>query len=80
LPVNAGSTLASGGIRDGVRLWDVATGLERAAFRTARVFIKAAAFAHEGRTLIVAMGGGITQLWDLTAGQKTARRRIHAES
>jgi WD40 repeat protein len=74
-----GALLASGG-NDGIKLWDVASGRERAAVRTAGDYIQAAEFAPEGWTLSVAMGGGIIQLWDLAAGQETARRRIHAES
>jgi WD40 repeat protein len=73
-----GSLVASG-TNDGIMLWDVATGQERAAVPTAHPFIQAAVFAPEGRTLIVAMGRGIIQHWDLDAGHETARRRIHGE-
>src|SRR5262249_54967809 len=62
-----GALVASGG-NDGIKLWDIATGSERGAFRTARNFIQAAVFAPDGRTLIVALGEGIIQLWDLAAG------------
>jgi WD40 repeat protein len=74
-----GSLLASGG-NDGIKLRDVATGRERAAVRTARDFIQAAVFAANGRALIVAMGGGIIQRWELDTGQEMASRFIHAES
>src|SRR5262249_49573249 len=75
-----GSTLASGGAMDGVRLWDVATGRERAVIGTEDNFIKAAGFALDGRTLIVARRGGIVQLWDLAAGHETERWRIHSDN
>jgi WD40 repeat protein len=63
-----------------MRLWDVATGLERAAIRTDRDSIKAAVFSPDGRTLIVARGGGIIQLWDVAAGHETASRRIDSDN
>jgi WD40 repeat protein len=75
-----GSTLASGGGMDGVRLWDVATGRERAAIGTEDNFIKAAGFAPDGETLIVARRGGIVQLWDMAVGHETARWRIHSDN
>src|SRR5262249_28329313 len=71
-----GSLLASGGDTDGLRLWEVATGRERAMGPTDDDSIKAALFAPDGRTLIVARDGGIIQLWDVTAGHERARRRI----
>jgi WD40 repeat protein len=75
-----GSLLASGGAVDGIRLWDVTTGLERAVGRTDHGSIKAAGFAPDGQTLIAARGGGIIQLWDITAGHERARLRIASEN
>jgi WD40 repeat protein len=74
-----GSILASGGVTESVRVWDVATGRERAAVRGDYAFIKAAVFARDGQTLIMARDGGTIQFWDVAAGHERASRRIDLE-
>jgi WD40 repeat protein len=74
-----GSTLASGGV-DGLRLWDVATGRERAAIGAEDNFVKSVGFTPDGQSLIVARRGGIVQLCDMTAGHELARCRIHSDN
>jgi WD40 repeat protein len=73
------SLVASGG-NDGIKLWDVATGRERAAVGTEYDYLHAAMFAPDGQTLIVASGGGIIKFWDLAAGHERARRRIDSDN
>src|SRR5262249_273529 len=70
------SLLPSAAFPDGVTLWDVVTGRERATVWTDRAFIKAVEFAPDGRTSIVARGGGIVQLWDRAGEHERARRRM----
>ena len=37
-------------------------------------------FSPDGQTLVVAMGGGIIQHWDVATGRERARRRIHSDN
>jgi WD40 repeat protein len=74
-----GSTLASGGV-DCIRLWDATTGRELAVPAIETGFIKAAVFAPDGRTLIVARHGGMIQRWDVAAGHEMGRRQIHPDN
>jgi WD40 repeat protein len=75
-----GSILASGGDCDGIRLWDVASGLERPGVCSDDDYIDAAVFSPDGQTLIVAKNGGIIQFWDLAAGHERASRRIDSDN
>jgi WD40 repeat protein/tRNA A-37 threonylcarbamoyl transferase component Bud32 len=63
--------LASGGGRDGTaRLWDVASGRERAVLRHAGV-VESVAFAPDGKTLAV-LAGRRVYLWDRSVGPQRA--------
>jgi WD40 repeat protein len=68
-----GSTVASGGYNQAVRLWDVATGKK---FRELQPEPPAAvlgvAFAPDGKTLVLASEAG-TQLWDPAKGKVVAQ-------
>jgi WD40 repeat protein len=74
-----GSILASGGDCDGIRLWDVASDLERAEIRSDHDYVHSAVFSPDGQTLIVARDGGIIQFWDVAAGQERASIRIASD-
>jgi WD40 repeat protein len=71
-----GKTLAAGGgLRDRpgeIKLWDLATGAERAALWGHQNFVSALAFAPDGRTLASASFDGIVKLWDVASGRERA--------
>jgi hypothetical protein len=79
-----GKTLAAGGSYRGIRLWEVATGRQRARFVGRAPRIRSLAFAADGRTL--AAGGwqdgqpALVELWDLTTGWKRALLRGDADA
>jgi dipeptidyl aminopeptidase/acylaminoacyl peptidase len=85
---NAGDALA--GVADGeevrpglVRLWDAATGRERAALRGARGVVLSVAFSPDG-TMLAAGGGswqkfGEVALWDVASGKEWLVLHGHAE-
>src|SRR5262249_16704725 len=56
------------------------TGRERAAIGTDHNFTPSAVFAPDGRTLIMAMGGGTIRFWDVAAGHQRASCRIDSEN
>jgi WD40 repeat protein len=71
-----GRTLAAGGgVRDQpgeIKLWDLATGAERASLQGHRNFVSALAFAPDGRTLAATSFDGILKLWDVATGRERA--------
>jgi WD40 repeat protein/serine/threonine protein kinase len=62
-------TLASASEDGTVKLWDMATGQERATLRHSD-FSRAVAFSPDGKTLASVNNGAIVTLWDVAAGQK----------
>ena len=67
-----GSWLASGG-RDGtVRIWDVATGQERAVLTGHTGEVEAVAVAPDGSWLASGSGDGTVRIWDVATGQERA--------
>jgi WD40 repeat protein len=74
----AGKWLATGeGVQrqsGAVRVWDWATGAERACFRGHRNWVCALAFDPDGRTLRSASYGGVRS-WDLTRGEALGNLR-----
>ncbi len=64
-----GKTLASVSNDQSVRLWDVATGKERAALAGHGVDPFAAAFRPDGETLAVGYGDGTVRLWGVADGR-----------
>ena len=81
-----GKTLVTGGGLDelfddlagDVRLWDVATGQERARLTGLRTMVSALALAPDGQTLASASLGGAVGLWDVSTGRE--RQRIDIPS
>ena len=69
-----GKTLAAGGSYRGIRLWEVATGMQRASFVGRAPRIWSLALAADGKML--AAGGwqdgqpAVVELWDLTTSRK----------
>jgi WD40 repeat protein len=67
-----GETLASGGLDGTVRLWQVATGKQRAVFKE-NWDVCSLAFAADGKLLTSMTGTGEIMVWDL-ADEKKSRR------
>jgi WD domain, G-beta repeat len=72
-----GRTLASASQDYTVRLWEVATGLERARFVGHRNWVSALTFSRDGRRLASAGDDAVILVWDVTgqvaAGPEAAR-------
>jgi WD40 repeat protein len=72
-----GKTLATAGgfnaLAGEVRLWDAATGTERARLDGLRTVVSALALAPDGQSLASASLGGSVRLWDLTSSRERQR-------
>jgi hypothetical protein len=75
-----GRTLISGGRDRTIRLWDLATGRERAVLRAYAGGATALAVTPDGRTLISGSNDGTVRLWDVAAGTQQSVLRGHAGS
>src|SRR5262249_9118754 len=61
-----GKTLASGGVDDTIRFWDVASGKEQAALKKVTEYgVNSLAFSPDGKTLASGFGGNTIKLWDV---------------
>jgi RNA polymerase sigma factor (sigma-70 family) len=69
-----GRTVASVGSDRTVRVWEVATGQERAQFRETSGYVSGLAFAPGGRVLVSGGADGTALLWDVTGGRRTSTR------
>ena len=63
-----GSRLASGDRGGGIRVWDVATGTELAAFRSLSEWVESVAISADGIALAAGGQDNLVRLWDLTSG------------
>jgi WD40 repeat protein len=64
-----GKTLASAGDDQSVKLWDVATGQERASLRGHGQAVMSVAFSPDGRTLASASADKTVRLWGMATGK-----------
>ncbi len=65
-----GKTLASGNVDKTIKLWDVATGKERATLKDHVGRLTCLVFSPDGKTL--ASAGGSINLWDVATGKQRA--------
>jgi WD40 repeat protein len=65
-----GKTLASQRPKDGVQLWDVATGKERVRLKELPVEVNSIGFAPDGRLLACGSADGTIGLWDAATGKR----------
>jgi WD domain, G-beta repeat len=68
----SGTSLASAGLDGTVRLWDLSSGPERAAFAGHTDTVLAATFSPDGKTIASAGNDRTVRLWDLHTGQEHA--------
>src|SRR5258707_60535 len=67
-----GKTLASGSKDTTVKLWEVATGKERATLKGHTGSVTAVAFGRDVETLVSASADGSVRRWSTTTGQERA--------
>jgi WD40 repeat protein len=63
-----GSSLASGGDDDVVRLWNVADGAEHKMLSGHQALVMSVAYAPDGRSLVTGGFEGAVRMWDVAAG------------
>ena len=59
-----GKTLASGSECGELKLWDVATGKQRAALPEQPSYVLSVAFTNDGKTLVSTTADGVVKVWD----------------
>jgi serine/threonine protein kinase len=65
-----GTTIATGSDDTTLRLWDAATGQEKAKPFGHGGAVYAVAFAHSGKFLVTSSGDGTIRIWDVATGQE----------
>jgi WD40 repeat protein len=73
-----GRTLASGGRRGAVKLWDVATGRNLAMLMGHSAYVSTVAFSLDGRTLASGSWDGTVRVWDVADVDHPSPRRTLA--
>jgi RNA polymerase sigma factor (sigma-70 family) len=68
-----GMTLASGSGDNTIKLWDVATGKERATIQGHTQPVWSVVFSPDGKTLASGSWDGTTKLWDVGTGKERAK-------
>jgi Flp pilus assembly protein TadD len=74
-----GKTLASGSDDLTVKLWDVASGQERATLKGHRSSVASVTFAPDGKTLASGSEDKVVKLWDVASGQERATLMGHSD-
>jgi WD40 repeat protein len=74
-----GTWLAAGGVDGTVRIWDVASGRQRAAFGGKAGPVMAMAAAPDGSWLATAFSDGLVRIWDLATGKEQAVLSGHGD-
>ena len=74
-----GTTVATGGGDEFIRLWDVASRREIATLTGHADAVQVVAFSPDGRTLASGGSDGGAKLWDVGAGQETATLAGHTD-
>jgi WD40 repeat protein len=64
--------------KDGVRVWDTATGKELSRLGLPTVPVHALAFSPDGKQVLGVGGDGLARLWDLSSGSEAASLKGHA--
>ena len=76
-----GKTLVSGSADCTIKLWDVATGQERAALKGHTSAVQSIAFSPDGKTLASGSEDKTIKLWDVATGQeREAKQKSPARS
>jgi RNA polymerase sigma factor (sigma-70 family) len=75
-----GKTLATGGFRGDVQLWDVATGDRRSALKLGGNNINSLAFSPDGKTLAAGEVAKGIRLWNLEQGRETLMANARSSS
>src|SRR5207237_1344803 len=71
-----GKTVASGSHDNTIKLWDVASGRERAQLRHTGA-VRSLAFSHDGKVLASGSNDMTVKLWDVATGVELATLRGH---
>ncbi|CAD8130344.1 unnamed protein product [Paramecium sonneborni] len=72
-----GTTLASGGGDQSIRLWDVKTGQQKAKLDGHSDYVRSVCFSPDGTTLASVSGDESIRLWDVKKGQQKAKQDGH---
>src|SRR5262249_25548625 len=73
-----GRTIASGGHDGAIKLYELASGTERAAYVAANAPVVTLAFSPDGRVLAAAGERGTVRFWDVATGKDQPVRRRHS--
>ena len=69
--------MATGGVDNTVRLWDAATGKQRASFQVGDNWVEGLAFSPDGKLLVADTAGNLRRMWDVATGAEVGRFEGH---